>query len=368
MARPGRPATGRPYICGPYKHRARWRLVVYTGRRPGADRGRASYRRSFETEEAAKRWRRQFEREVATGGRTVREAMIAYREHLVRNKNKASSIATSGYRLDAILNTEMALTDLTPKKAAELYGDLVDTKAAVSTHRGCLIAAKAFGRFCLEQSWISVNPFAKVKPIGLSKRGKKQMRTDDSRVYLRHCLAQWAEHKDRSAIAAVLPLVLSLRAGEVAQLLAGDVDDRGRILRIGETEAKTDSSQRAARVPGPFIPILRDLAATPATPAGHLFAKSTGEPADRHWVSWHARRLMKAAGVKVVTTHGLRGTWATEAITGGQALEAVAREMGHADKGGTATAHYIDRQAAADVRSDQVVSALLDAGEPNEDF
>src|SRR5690349_5350147 len=189
MARAGRPARGFPYVCGPYQHRNKFRLVVYTGRR--RDGRREGYIRAFDSPEAATRWRRSFEQVASAGGRTVGEAMTEYRAHLERKGNKAGSIATSGYRLDATLDASMALIDLTPKRAQQLYDDLVDEGAAVDTHRGCLIAAKAFGRFCHERSWVTVNPFAKVEPVGKRKKRKKQMRTDDARTFFRFCLAQW---------------------------------------------------------------------------------------------------------------------------------------------------------------------------------
>lgn len=358
-----RPPRGFPYCAGPYEHRRKFRIIVYTGRR--SDGRRTRYLRSFDTADAATRWRRSFESVKAAGGRTVGEAMSEYRAHLERKGNKSGSIATSGYRLDAILDASMALIDLTPRRAQQLYDDLVDEGAAVDTHRGCLIAAKAFGRFCHERSWITANPFAKVEPVGKRKKRKKQMRTDDARTFFRFCIARWNEAKDRRAIAAVLPLMLDLRTSEVAQLRATDVDDRGRLLHVGSESAKTEDSVRDLRLPAVLVPIMLELAAAPATPDGHLFAKVSGEPADRYWVADHGQRMMRRAGVKVITMHGLRGTHASEAVRQGQTAEAVAKAMGHA---GTAVTkgHYIDPSAAAEARIDQVVADLMD-GEQNPD-
>lgn len=352
-----RPARGFPYCVGPYEHRRKWRVVVYTGRR--SDGRRTLYVRAFDSADAASRWRASFESVAKAGGRTIGEAVTEYHAALRRKGNKEASITTSRYRLDAILDTGMALIDLTPRKAQQLYDDLVDEGGAVDTHRGCLIAAKAFGRHCQAQSWISVNPFAAVEPVGRRSKGKEQHRTDEARAYTRYCLWAWTEKRDRSAIAALLPLIMNLRATEVSQLVARDVDDRGRRLHIADTEAKTDTSRRRAKVPAFMVPIMLELAATPATAAGHLFADRKGEPADRHWVAYHARRLMRAAGVKRVTLHGLRGTHASQAVTQGQTADAVASAMGHTDSGVT-KAHYIDAEAAADAATDALVAELLD--------
>lgn len=353
MARPAKPT---PYVCGPYKHRAKHRLFVCTGRSNGRREG---YHRSFDTREAAKVWQREFERQLAAAGRTVADAVIEYLAHLERKGNKATSIKTARYRLDAILDRALALVDLNQRRAQDMYDDLVDEGVAVDTHRGCLVAAKAFGRFCHDRSWLSVNPFAKVEPVGKKSRGKGQLRIDEGRKLITHCLKAWRDDKDRSAVAAMLPLLLNLRSSEVAQLTARDVDDKGRLLWIGETDSKTDAGRRRSLVPSVLIPVLLELAATPAAETGHLFARDSGEAADRHWVSYHARRHMAGAGIPVVTTHGLRGTHATFARVEGQTGAAVARAMGHEDEGMT-DRHYLDRGAVADAHIQRVADAFVE--------
>lgn len=99
-----------------------------------------------------------------------------------------------------------------------------------------------------------VDPFAKVLPVGRKSRGKEQLRVDEARTYLRHCLKAWETDRDRGAVAALLAMMFSLRASEVSQLRARDVDDRGRILRIAEHQSKTEASKRAAAVPPVLMP------------------------------------------------------------------------------------------------------------------
>ena len=185
---------------------------------------------------------------------------------------------------------------------------------------------------------------------------------DEARKYMRHCFKSWNENRDRGAIAGLLALMFSMRASEVSQLIARDVDDRGRVLRIAEHEAKTKASKRAAEVTGDMVAIMLELAANPATEDGHLFAKVDGTPADRHWVLYHARRHMELAGVPVITAHGLRGTAATigSVATGGAAVMAAA--LGHESESMTRDA-YIDRDSMASATAARV-AALLDDDEP----
>jgi integrase len=355
--RPGRPPADYPYVAGPYKHRAQWRLYIVTGRRPGGRR--QGYTRSFDAREKALTWAREFKRQRAAGGRTVQDAVTSYLEHLKRKGNKSGSVSTAKYRLQALLDMSMALVDLNARRAQELYDDLVDDGAAVDTHRGCLVSGRAFGRFCISKGWLRENPFGNVLPVGRKSKGKEQLRVDEARTFLRHCLAAWNESRDRGAVAGMLALMFSLRASEVSQLVARDVDDKARILRIAEHEAKTKAAKRAAAVPPLLRPILTELASRPATEDGHLFAMESGKPADRHWVLRNARRLMAAAGVPVITAHGLRGTAATigSATTGG--AHVMASALGHELESMTRDA-YIDRGAMADATTERVAGLLDD--------
>jgi integrase len=377
-----RPPSDRPYACGPEKHRRQWRITVYTPRSGG---GRTAVRRVFETEAAAKTWKREFRRSIAAAGRSVGDAVAEYLVHLREHKgNKERSVATSGYRLRSILDYDAPISDLNRiGYAQDLYDDMIEEgyergqqlgkKYAPDTHHNALMEAKAFVRFCMKKSWLTFNRFDNVEAKGKKRRRKKQLRVDEARKLAKHCMKEWAESKDRTAIAALLPLQFNLRASEVAQLVARDVDDRGRLLWVaynedevtGDDMAKSDSSRRTVSVPPHLVPILRELAEHPATKDGHLFAKAGGEPADRHWVRYWVIEHSKDAGVPPVTTHGLRGTWSSLKRSEGYDDERIAREMGHADRGETARQHYVDPAIAAEAQTRQVAKTIFeDVPEP----
>lgn len=369
-----RPPSGKPYVCGPVKHRRKWRLVIYTPRGPGR---RSTYIRSFVTEAEAKTWKREFQRTAAAAGRTVNDAVVEYLDAYLRKRkgNKEGSIATSRHRLAAILDFDMPLGDLTPRRAEDLYEQMIDEgygkdrTYAPDTHHNSLMEAKAFARYCMSKSWLSNNPFAKIEPVGKKRHRKKQLRIDEARTYIGHCMGEWQRTKDRTAIAALLPLAFNLRASEVAQLVARDVDDRGRLLWVayGEDEAgqdlaKTASSRRAAKVPKHLVQPLRELADTPALATGHLFANEDGKPATRHWVRYWVLAHAKAAKVPPITTHGLRGTHASIGVGGGVADTVMAAALGHdvRDEGATARRHYIDPAVAADAQDARAADSLFD--------
>jgi len=381
-----RPPSDRPYVSGPYRHRRQFRLVIYNA--PGGRGRRKKLHRYFETEDRAKAWKREYRRQLATEGRTVEVAVNEYLEYLrVKRGNKESSVTTSRYRLARFLDFDMPLVDLNARRAIDLYEEMLEEgyargmqgkKYAPDSHHDSVMEAKAFAKFCMRRSYMSSNPFDKVEVEGKKRRRKKQLRVDEARTFVRHCLREWSKSKDRSAIAAMLPLQFNLRASEVAQLVARDVDDRGRLLwvaynenELGEELAKTEAAKRTVSVPPQLVPILRELAEGPACrETGHLFAKEDGTPADRHWVRYWVLEHAKEAGTPPVTTHGLRGTWASLKRAGAQyddtaparpmTKEQIADEMGHNDRGETATAHYIDPVVDADAQTRQVAETIYE--------
>jgi integrase len=356
---PGRPRSEYPYACGPYKHGTKWRLIIVTGR---SRAGRQCDIETFADRDLAVRTKRELERKWAGAGKTVEVALKAHLDQLTRKGNKSSTVTTTRHQLEALLDLDMQLVDLNRRRAQELYDALVDTGVAVDTHRNCLAKGRGFGKFCVLQGWIRVNPFIDIEGVGRRKKGKEQLGYDETRTYEDMCVKQWEEHKDRGAVAGLLALMFSMRVTEVSQLKARDVDNKGRILRIAETESKTEASKRMAQVPPRYRPILLELAKTPATADGHLFAmdrgKVKGQPANRGWVLRNVRRLMALAGVKVITAHGLRGTSATigAAHSGAQVMSTA---LGHTSVSMTKD-HYIDSDSVADSQAQRFADMLTE--------
>lgn len=355
----GRPQRGFPYVCGPYRHGSKWRLLIRTSRSGGRYQG---FDRTFESVEAARTFKREYERQVASAGRTIQDAVDAFVRHCERRGNKKGTITTLKAQLGLMFPVgSLSLLDVTRARAKELYNSLVDTGVAVDTHRGALSRSRSLFKFCKGEGWIKSNPFEDIEGVGRRKKGKQQLTYNETVAFEDVCYKTWVETKDRSAIAGLLALMFSMRASEVSQLRAIDIDNNGRILRIGEVEAKTDESRRMARVPPRYRPVLLELAASPALPDGRLFSLERGakknKPADRHWVLRAVRRMMKAAGVRVITAHGLRGTSATIG-TAHSGADTMSKALGHTTVGMT-KAHYIDADALAGGEAERFADLLL---------
>lgn len=285
-------------MLGPYREQDGWRIIL-------VQQGTRSATKT-QTEDEAHALKRELEAEIS--GRqqtTVASALELYREHLQTKGNRSTSIGATIGRLTMMLAVVGELRELTPARGRKLYDQLRTRKSAstgrllaVDTHRNVLAEAKTFGQWLVKQHLLRVNPFDQVEPVGKRSHGKPQLRIDEARAFCRaaHDLAAAG---DVGAVAALTTLLMALRASEIVQRVARDVDDGGRLLWI--PCAKTKAGKRQVEIPEELQPYYRLLTAGKA-PIEPLFG--------HHWRDWpreQVQRICKLAKVPEVTAHGMRG-------------------------------------------------------------
>lgn len=242
-------------------------------------------------------------------------------QYLGEQGAKESTLKTAEYRLVGLLRPVQALPvrDLTTARCASLYRTYAATRRP-DTHQGALALAKAMGDWWKKHKLVGVNPWAEVEPTGKKSHGKPQLRIDEARKLAIWALSQPA-HED-GPCAVLVALLLGLRASEVVGIDSRDVDDNGRVLWVAKS--KTKAGVRPLVVPEVLRPCLARRAK-----GGLLF------PYNRRWVLDQTKRACRAAGVPVVSAHGLRGTHATLALEAGASPTMVADSIGHESIGTT---------------------------------
>ena len=119
------------------------------------------------------------------------------------------------------------------------------------------------------QGWIRQNPLAGVKPIGKRRRGKAQLRINETRRLVAHAILQacWSDEEAgtpnlrfnrEGALAVLVALLMGMRAGEVVMIEKRDLDDGGKLLWI--SDSKTEAGKRTLRVPAVLQHLLRQQA------------------------------------------------------------------------------------------------------------
>jgi integrase len=250
---------------------------------------------------------------------------------------------------------DVPLGSVTPKMGAELY-EVVrtrptykDTPMSVDTHRTVLAAAKSFLKWCVGKKWLSSNPLDGVEGVGRRRHGKEQLRIDEARKWLAKATER-ANAGEEGAVAAMLALLLGMRATEIISRVVRDLDDEGRLLWIPET--KTAAGRRTLQVPELVRGHLREIAKG-KRPQELLFGY--------HWRDWPrewVQRICREAGVPEITAHGMRGLHSTLAVDSGITGHAVAAALGHESFEKTTAESYVQPGAIANAQQRQVLKVL----------
>jgi integrase len=249
---------------------------------------------------------------------------------------------------------ELSLPALTPSKCAGYYQALRlrETKygkpLAVDSHRNILAEARTFLKWCMGRGYLRANPLAGVQGTGRRRHGKPQLRIDEARKWQARAL-QLAEEGEDGAVAALVTLVMGLRAGEVVSRVVRDLDDGGGLLWI--PDSKTEAGKRTLQVPEVLRPYLLALA------EGKKSDELLFGYHDRNWPRKWVARICKAVGVPRVTAHGMRGLHGTLAVETGLSAHAVAAALGH-ESVTTTLQSYAKAGAGASARQEKVLTVL----------
>ena len=340
-------------VYGPYANGDKWRLVLLSpdGRRKS---------KIVDTFEEAQGVKARIAESLADETKTpIGAAIDVFLAAKQKQGLKAASLRVWVDRL-ALLPQDIGLCELSPSDAQALYDQWIE-EVAVATHRGRLRFARSFFTWAIERGYVTVNPFAKVKPVGKPKRGKLQLRVDEARkLYAELFKLAWA---GESAAGCLLVQILhGARSSEVWGLRVRDVDADATRLHIAAEGGKTVNATRTLEID---VPELRDLLLHlrhGKQPSEYLFSRSCAETSTNSVLYKYLHRLCDRLSIPRVCPHSLRGLHATVAVQSGATSRAVAGVLGHASDEITRR-HYIAPGAdtAGNARS---VAALLAPAEP----
>ncbi|MFO0578184.1 MAG: site-specific integrase [Polyangia bacterium] len=340
-------AAGEPSnirISQPYEHRPgeyRCRLTI-DGCRKWAPTAATPERAKRLAQAAAARYRRE-------QPLTVADLLNRYEQYMTAKGNKPRSITTTLYRLHGFfMEPGLPALSLTSRRCAGYYNTLTGKQKA-DTHRNALAEARTFCKWLVKQGTLKANPIDGIEPIGRRRKGKPQLHIDEAKRWL--AVAQErADRGDTGAVAAMVTLLMGLRASEVTSRTVRDLDNGGRLLWI--PDSKTEAGRRRVEVPEILRPYLQALTRD-KLPMAPLFGS--------HWRDWPRRwvqKICRAARVPKVCAHGMRGLFATLGLQAGTAPHVVAATLGH-ETPRTTCDHYAAPGSAEVAPRRRAVAALL---------
>ncbi len=341
-------------VLGPYQQDQQWRVIEVD-----ANCRRKSH--MVDSKQAAHRLMAKLRANL--NSRTVEATIDLWVDTRLRiGRATPKTVAEQAARVRLMLRSvpERRLDDITERKAASLYeratqepSEKTGQPLRAATHRYDLTLTRRLWAWAQKQGYAQDNPWVEVEPIGRVAAGKPQLRAAEARRF-----AQVAEEQATAgsglALAALCCLSLGLRASEALGLTARDIDAEVGDVYVNGT--KTVASRRRLKLPPHLLKLLAQTAAG-RQPDERLC--NAGRQALHEMVI----KLCQRAGVPRVCVHGLRGTHASLAVSGGAAVEAVARVLGHTSTKMT-LGHYITDEAATGARLAAVESSL----HPSESF
>jgi integrase len=95
-----------------------------------------------------------------------------------------------------------------------------------------------------------------------------------------------------------------------------------------------------------------------SNPGGLVFTREDGSMIDPRWLTKQFTRLAKAAGLPRLSLHGLRHSYASNALRAGVPVEVVAARIGHAQVSTTLDI-YVSTHEAQDVDAAERVAQFI---------
>jgi integrase len=299
--------------------------------------------------------------------RTVEATLDLWTEARLRSGSAApASIAEQAARVRNMLEPifDRRLDEVTERKAAALYERIVQQpspttgrRLSAATHRFYLSIVESMWRWAQKQGYAQDNPWTDVEPVGRVAAGKPQLRPAEARRFAQ-LAAEQAAAGSTVALAALCCLSLGLRASEALGLTVRDFDIESSELYVNGT--KTAGSRRRLKISAHLGALLTRAAAGKVSTERLCTAR-------RQTLHKAVVALCERASVPRVCVHGLRGTHASLAVSGGASVDAVARVLGHTSTKMTLS-HYITEEAATEARLAAVESFLYPAQSFRGDF
>jgi len=187
------------------------------------------------------------------------------------------------------------------------------------------------------------NPAEQVKPPRLPSREIKILIKPEVATLLRAAEPTWLY------LPVLVAVTTGMRRGELLGLRWSDIDLKAAWLTVNQSlervkgktvfkSPKTTTSRRTITLPALTIEALKEHRATQAVERLRLglgkpelvFSHSEGSPMDPDSITKAFDRLIKAAGVRRITFHGLRHTHISHQLMDGVHVKIVSERAGHA--------------------------------------
>ena len=209
-------------------------------------------------------------------------------------------------------------------------------------------------KYCVDEKWIEENPVKKIpkkrvpdtETEHLDGAGVNKLLEYEKSQKKRYTRICWYE-----IIATIV--YTGMRVGEAVNLTKNDVDEENGFIRVGKSRGSewTPKQKRSRQIPIP-PPIRKIIMKQMNNPYELLFPNAEGRRIKQDRIREHLQKSCVELGIKVVTTHSLRHTFASEAISSGKPEAMVQAILGHKTAGMTKKYTHLRKEAIKDTFED----------------
>jgi integrase len=253
-----------------------------------------------------------------------------------------------GYYLNPFFG-DMPLAEITRRTVKEAVAYWIERIQASESKRGersipnALNAGGAVLSWAIEEELATVNPFLKPgKVFKVDSFKRDYLRPEEVAPYL-----EGVKKKAPRYFPILRTMTYAgLRVGEAIALRWGNIDWNGRFLTIQEASwkgivgtPKTESSIRTVDISPETLAVLeqhRKVIAAQSLKAGRsmpetAFVNEAGGPMDSSKIRRAHDMGLKAAGLRHIRVHDLRGTYASLGVSAGAPVYHVSKSLGHSE-------------------------------------
>ncbi len=222
------------------------------------------------------------------------------------------------------------LSDIRLRDVQGFVGDLMAKGLDASTIRNALMPLRAIYRRALASGEVTFNPVNGVELPAV--RGKRDRIADPTEATK---LIDAVPIRDRTVWATAM--YAGLRLGELKALKWENVDLASGVIKVrhswdpiaGEIEPKSNAGKRSVPIPAVLRDELVEHGMRECHNKGRVFRSPTGKPFHDSELGRRAKAAWKDAGLKPITLHSCRHTFASMMIAAGVNAKALSSYLGH---------------------------------------